>query len=207
MHLRSTYGDLGPNLKTDILEIVLGCRLFIRQLLAVSTNFVLGFTREDGNLCLLVDFTSPWTQRSPTVNSLSSSYDCSRPVQLKFNGEGNSWYANFVVRPNSLVSPIDSLMLTHTAYSVFGWKTLSANHLILSDLVVDPKFNVMSYIGKVQCAHLFYYLCRILCQYMKVVVYPSFVSCISHGDRFTTLFIVVTGSMKLGIITLSALWF
>ena len=67
---------------------------------------------------------------------------------MKFNGEGNSWYANFVVRPNSLVSPIDSLMLTHTAYSVFGWKTLSANHLILSALVVDPRFNVMSYMEK-----------------------------------------------------------
>lgn len=33
-------------------------------------------------------------------------------------------------------------------------------------------------------------------------MYSSFFSCISHGYIFTTYFIVVTGSMKLGTITL-----
>lgn len=169
MPLESIYGDLGPILKTKILKTELGCRffllyliimceiamlepdsrpLFYRQLFAGSTKIVLDFTCVDGNLCPLVDVTLSWTKRSPRGNSLSSLYDFLLPVKLKFVGKGKCWYTKFATRPNSFAYPIAHLKLKHAAFFVFVWNPWSANYIILSVLVVDPRFNVMSYIRK-----------------------------------------------------------
>lgn len=110
------------------------------------------FTFDDGNLCPLVDATSPWAHRSPRVNFLPTSYDCSTPIMFQFIAEGESWYANFETRPYSLAISIDHLKLAQAVYFVFVWKTWSANHLVLSALVIALRFNGMLYFAKGQYA-------------------------------------------------------
>lgn len=104
--------------------------------------------------------------------------------------EGDSW-SNFETHPYTLANSIDPLKLTQAGYFVFDWKPWSANYLVLSALVIDPRFNVMSYFGKGQYAQLPNYLCARLYHYMKTILYPSFFSCISHGYKFTTYFLGV----------------
>ena len=118
-----------------------------------------------------------------------------------------SLYAIFETRRYSLAILIAYPKLTQAAYFVFVWKPWFAIHLVLSVLVITPRFNVMSYFAKGQYAQLHNFLCTRLCLYMKAIVSSSFLSCISHGYRVTTYFIIVPGSILLGTMTLSSFAF
>ena len=155
--------------------------LFNRPLLAGNTKIVLVFAFEDGNLCPLVEVTSSWSPRSPRVNFLFTSYDCSRPIKLQFIAEGDSWYVNFETRPYGLAILIAHSKITQVAHFVSVWKPWFATHLVLSVLVTAPRFNVMSYFAKARYAQSHNFLCTRLCRYMTAIVYSSFFSFISHG--------------------------